>query len=76
MLLNFLPAVRLFITLPPPPSPVTAGRERGEINNSNFYRRRLDTNKPFIFKGVSYLAFRKELSSKSISDFLNNNIVK
>jgi len=31
---------------------------------------------PFKVKGVSYLAFRKELSSKSISDFLNKNIVK
>jgi len=47
-----------------------------DMDKSNFYRRKLDTNKPFEVKGVSYLAFRTELSSKSISDFLNNNIVK
>ena len=46
------------------------------VDRSHFIEARLDSNKPFIVKGVSYLAFRKELSSKSISDFLNNNLVK
>ena len=38
--------------------------------------RKVDTTKPIIVKGVSYLAFRKELSSKLKSDLLNNNSEK